>query len=181
MRKNFTQVYQYGGIVFGILTAAAPVLGKSAQYDALLAIPPLILMVWFVGLRALAEGFALAAKREATEIRLAEVLRDHNDERFVSWDQSGGLVIVRSFTNSVVFVAFALLTIAIGVFCFDTAWSGARAQHGIIKVEIAVLTIVSIGVVVAAVETVALITPRVRREIARGVDAPIEDKGDPML
>lgn len=137
VRAILAQVYQFGALGFGLLGAGATLLADKGQYTPLLVIPPLGLVVWFMGIRALTEMYALAAYRDFLEKRMQELIAAGGSPGlFVRWESIGGRISGRSPQNYAVFGAFGVVQLVTGVGCFIGSWRFLPRIHSLAVTDI---------------------------------------------
>jgi hypothetical protein len=161
MRNNINHVYRFGGLVFAFFTAAAPVLAKNHQYQALLAIPPLTMIVWLLGLRALAEAFALAAQRSVSEERMRSLLEARSLRGYVPWEAAGGHVMRRTLVNGAVYGGFVVLSLIVDVYCFTAAEGHLPTEHHLLVGDIGLVALLALVVLACVLELLLVVEHRV--------------------
>lgn len=153
MRSNMNQVYQFGILAFTVLGAAATILAQQRQYVALLALAPVAITIWLLGLRTQVELWALVANRLWHERRLARLVNSAGaGDIFVPWDDAAGQVARKSIANAAVFAAFAVASLAICIGSIVIAWQRSPSLRIWTIIDILVCAIFAIVAVISAVE-----------------------------
>ena len=166
MRSNMNQVYQFGVLAFTVLGAAATVLAQQGQYAALLALAPVSVTIWLLGLRTQVELWALVANRLWLERHLQRLVNSAGaGDIFVPWDDAAGQVTSKSIANAAVFAAFAVAALAICIGSIKVAWQRLPHLRTWTTIDIVVCATFAILAVISATE-ILLIPGRIEKLLA---------------
>lgn len=153
MRSNMNQVYQFGVLAFTVLGAAATVLAQQGQYTALLALAPVAVTIWLLGLRTQVELWALVANKHWHERQLARLVNTAGaGDIFVPWDDAAGQVTSKSIANAAVFAAFTIAALGICIGSIAVAWQRLPHLRIWTITDIIMCTIFAIAAVISAIE-----------------------------
>lgn len=167
MRSNMNQVYQFGILAFTVLGTAATILAQQGQYVALLALAPVAITIWLLGLRTQVELWALVANRLWHERRLAGLVNNAGaGDIFVPWDDAAGQVTSKSIANAAVFAAFAIAALAICIGSIVISWQRLPNIRVWTIIDMLVCAVFAIAAVISAVELL-LIPSRIEQLLAR--------------
>jgi hypothetical protein len=112
---------------FSVAGIAAPILLNYHQYAALLAVPIVGFVGFFLAMNATSDMFALAAHKYFVESQLQDLLRSHLSQDMrryssVPWDLGGGFLRRRSISYIVLQIAYFGAFIVAGTASLVIAW-----------------------------------------------------------
>lgn len=160
------QVYQFGILAFTVLGAAATVLAQQGQYTALLALAPVAVTIWLLGIRTQVELWALVANKLWLERHLQRLVNSAGaGDIFVPWDDAAGQVTSKSIANAAAFAAFAIAAMAICIGSMAVAWQRLPQLRTWTMVDAILCAIFTIVAMISAAE-ILLIPSRIEKLLA---------------